>query len=162
MASMLVKEGAEVRCILTANACKLVTPRTFEAITNRRVFTDMWEVGGDYKIGHINILDNCDIIVAAPATANIIAKAANGIADDMLSTTLCAGWRKPTLIAPAMNTEMWTNPATQRNIELLKAQGTHIIGPDSGRLACGIEDIGRMSEPEAILARIREIVAISK
>ncbi len=159
LASMLVKGGAVVRCILTANACKLVTPRTFEAITNQRVFTDMWEVGGDYKIGHINILDHCDILVAAPATANIIAKAAGGICDDMLSTTLCAGWRKPILLAPAMNTEMWTNPATQRNIELLRAQGWQTIGPESGRLACGTEDIGRMSEPEAILEKIEKIIA---
>ena len=162
LAGMLVKNGAVVRCILTANACKLVTPRTFEAITNRQVFTDMWEVGGSYKIGHINILDDTDIVVVAPATANIIAKAANGIADDMLSTTLCAGWQKPVLLAPAMNTQMWTNPATQRNMEHLKAQGWHITGPESGRLACGTEDIGRMSEPEAIFAAINKLAAAIK
>lgn len=158
LASKLVKEGAAVSCILTANACRLVTPRTFEAITNRQVITDMWETGQSYKISHINILDDSDIIVVAPATANIIAKAAGGIADDMLSTTLCAGWAKKVLLAPAMNTGMWTNPATQRNISLLRAQGWQTIGPESGRLACGTDDIGRMSEPEEILAAIKAII----
>lgn len=148
-----------MRCILTANACKLIGPRTFEAITNQPVITEMWESGSSYHIGHINILDQSDIIVVAPATANIIAKAATGIADDMLSTTLCAGWNKPVLLAPAMNTGMWNNPATQRNLDFLRAQGWETIGPEKGRLACGIEDIGRMSEPEAILTAINKLSA---
>jgi phosphopantothenoylcysteine decarboxylase/phosphopantothenate--cysteine ligase len=159
LASLLVKSGARVRCILTENACKLITPRTFEAITSNPVITSMWEKSGNYSIGHINILDDSDIIAVAPATANIIAKAANGIADDMLSTTLCAGWQKPVVLAPAMNTGMWTNPATQRNIALLKAQNWQITGPESGRLACGIEDIGRMSEPETIFKAIEHLAA---
>jgi phosphopantothenoylcysteine synthetase/decarboxylase len=159
LASMLVKHGASVRCILTASACKLIAPRTFEAITAEPVVTSMWETGSDYRIGHINILEGTDIIIVAPATANIIAKAANGIADDMLSTTLCAGWQKRVLLAPAMNTEMWNNPATRRNLVTLKAQNWLTIGPESGRLACGTEDIGRMSEPEAIFTKIVEMTS---
>ena len=157
LASMLVKKGATVRCILTENACKLISPRTFEAITNQPVITSMWQTDNPYHIGHINILDQSDFIVVAPATANIIAKAASGVCDDMLSTTLCAGWDNPILLAPAMNTSMWNNPATQRNLELLKNQGWQIIGPETGRLACGIEDIGRMSEPEEISKSIETI-----
>ncbi|MFI4911001.1 MAG: flavoprotein [Sedimentisphaeraceae bacterium JB056] len=157
LASILVKQGAVVRCILTENAAKLITARTFEAITNNTVITSMWETGSKYHIGHINLIEKSDIIVVAPATANIIAKAANGIADDMLSTTLCAGWQKPVLLAPAMNTGMWQNPATQRNLEILKAQKWQIVGPESGRLACGIENIGRMSEPETIADAVKQI-----
>lgn len=157
LASMLVKAGAVVRCILTENACKLIAPRTFEALTNQAVITDLWTTASEHKITHINIIDQTDIIVVAPATANIIAKAACGIADDMLSTTLCAGWNKPTIYAPAMNTKMWTNPATCRNIQTLEKQGCRIVGPEKGYLACGTEDIGRMSEPQAIFDAITQM-----
>ncbi len=157
LASMLVKEGFVVRCVLTDNACKLITPRTFEAITGRQVITSMWETAVEYQISHIDILSQSDVIIVAPATANIIAKAATGIADDMLSTTLCAGWDKPVLLAPAMNNRMWTNPATQRNIRLLAEQGWHIVGPETGKLACGTDAIGRMSEPEDILINLRQL-----
>ncbi len=159
LASMLVREGATVRCILTESACRLISPRTFEAVTSKQVITSMWQSTESRHITHINLLDENDIIVVAPATANIIAKAANGIADDMLSTTLCAGWQKHVIVAPAMNSNMWRNPATGRNIELLKAQNWTFTGPKSGRLACGDEGIGRMSEPEDIVKDIKDVVS---
>ena len=161
LASMLVKDGFVVRCVLTENACKLITPLTFEAITHQAAITSMWDRDVEYKISHIDILSQTDIIVVAPATANIIAKAAAGIADDMLSTTLSAGWNKPVLLAPAMNNQMWTNPATCRNIKLLQSQGWNIVGPEEGNLACGTEAIGRMSEPEDIFKKIKQLTGKS-
>lgn len=152
LASKLTKHGASVTTVMTENACKLIGPKSFEAITGNPVLTTMWNSPEEYKITHIDVRENNDAVVVAPATANIIAKMANGICDDLLSTTLCACWNNPVLFAPAMNNMMWNNPAVQRNLSLIKNEfGVRTIGPESGRLACGSDDIGRMSEPEDIL-----------
>jgi phosphopantothenoylcysteine decarboxylase/phosphopantothenate--cysteine ligase len=119
----------------------------------------MWSGPEEYRISHINLAESADIVVVAPATANIIAKVANGICDDLLSTTLCACWDKPVLIAPAMNSRMWANPAVQRNVEILRQMKFELIGPETGRLACGTEGVGRMAEPADILAAIERIAS---
>jgi phosphopantothenoylcysteine decarboxylase/phosphopantothenate--cysteine ligase len=159
LASRLTTGGAKVNTIMTENACRLIGPKSFEAVTNSAVYTTLWNTTQEYKISHINLADWADIVVVAPATANIIGKIANGICDDLLSTTLCACWAKPTLLAPAMNNNMWTNAAVQRNIKAVKGVGFKLIGPEKGRLACGTEGIGRMSEPQDILEAIEKIAS---
>jgi len=159
LASKLTAAGAKVNCIMTKNARKLIRPKSFEAVTGRAVYTSMWTGPEHYKISHISLAEAADIVVIAPATANIIAKTANGICDDLLSTTLCVCWDKPVLIAPAMNSNMWTNPAVQRNVEAIKESGFRTIGPETGRLACGTEGIGRMAEANEILKEIEEVAA---
>ncbi len=159
LASRLTAGGAKVNTIMTQNACRLIGPKSFEAVTNSAVYTTLWNATQEYKISHINLADWADIVVVAPATANIIGKIANGICDDLLSTTLCACWAKPTLLAPAMNNNMWTNAAVQRNIKAVKGVGFKLIGPEKGRLACGTEGIGRMSEPQDILEAIEKIAS---
>ena len=159
LASKLTKAGAVVHVIMTRSACKLVTPRTFQAVTGQHVFTKMWNTPEDFNIGHINLAQKADIVIVAPATANVIAKTANGICDDLLSTTLCAAWAKPLLFVPAMNNNMWTNPAVQKNIQTIKNMGVKTIGPESGHLACGTDAIGRMAEPADILAATEKIAA---
>lgn len=159
LASKLTAAGAKVDCIMTKNARKLIRPKSFEAVTGRAVYTSMWSGPEDFKISHITLAETADILIIAPATANIIAKTANGICDDLLSTTLCACWNKPVLIAPAMNSNMWTNPAVQKNVDTIKQAGFKIIGPETGRLACGTEGIGRMTEPDNILKEIEDIAA---
>jgi len=154
LASKLTAAGAGVKTVMTENACRLIGPKSFEAITGLPVFTAMWDGPQEYKISHINLADWADIIVVSPATANIIGKIANGICDDLLSTVLCACWQKPVLIAPAMNENMWNNPAVQKNVECIRQMGLKIIEPQKGRLACGSEGLGRMSEPQEILAAI--------
>jgi phosphopantothenoylcysteine decarboxylase/phosphopantothenate--cysteine ligase len=159
LASRLTARGATVRCVMTDAAQELVSAKTFEAVTRQPVFTKMWSAPADYSIAHIDLADSTDIVVVAPATANIIAKIASGICDDLLSTTLCACWNKPFVVAPAMNSSMWANPVVQRNIEILKGMTFTITGPETGRLACGTEGIGRMTEPAEILAVIESIAA---
>ena len=157
LASKLVAAGADVTCVMTEGACELIRPKTFEALTGRCVYTKLWSSPEEYKIEHISLTELADIIVIAPATANIIGKIANGICDDLLSTMMCAGWNKPVLIAPAMNNNMWTNPCVQKNIQTLKQMEFEFIGPEDGRLACGTEAIGRMSEPADILVKIVQL-----
>ncbi len=157
LASKLTAAGACVSTIMTANACELIKPKTFEAVTGRCVGTSLWQ--SDDKIGHIDIAEDADIVVVAPATANIIGKAASGICDDLLSTVLCACWQKPVLFAPAMNDKMWTNPAVQWNVKALGEMGFEIIGPEKGRLACGTEGVGRMAEASDIFKRLEVIAA---
>ena len=159
LASKLTASGARVNTVMTENACRFIGPKSFEAVTNSAVYTTLWNTTQEYKISHINLADWADIVVVAPATANIIGKIANGICDDLLSTTLCACWAKPTLLAPAMNNNMWTNAAVQRNIKAIKGMGFKLIGPEKGRLACGTEGIGRMSEPQDILELIEKIAS---
>jgi phosphopantothenoylcysteine decarboxylase/phosphopantothenate--cysteine ligase len=154
LASRITAQGANVKTVMTENACRLVGPKSFQAVTASPVYTDMWADTEDFKISHIALVDWADILVVAPATANIIAKAANGICDDLLSTMLCTCWKKTTIIAPAMNTQMWENPIVQANIEKLKKIGFEIVGPATGRLACGTQGIGRMTEPQDILDTI--------
>ena len=156
LASRMTAAGAKIKTVMTQSACELIRPKSFEAVTCSAVFTGMWSSPEEHKISHINLADWADIIVVAPATANIIGKVANGICDDLLSTILCACWKKPTLLAPAMNDNMWTNPAVQQNVKAVKDRGLQLIGPEKGRLACGTEGIGRMSEPQDILEAIEE------
>ena len=159
LASSLTAAGARVNTVMTENACRFVSPKSFEGVTGSAVFTGMWSTPEEYRSGHIAILDWADIVVVAPATADIIGKIANGICDDLLSTTLCVCWCKPTLLAPAMNNNMWTNPAIQRNVAMVKKMGFQIIGPAKGRLACGTEAIGRMVEPQNIIKAIEKIAS---
>jgi phosphopantothenoylcysteine synthetase/decarboxylase len=147
---------------MTESALQMVGAKTFEAVTGQQVYTNMWITPEEYEIGHVSLADWADVAVVAPATANIIGKMANGICDDLLSTVLCARWNKPLLFAPAMNDQMWTNPAVQKNVKTLSGIGAEIIGPETGRLACGTEGVGRMSEPQEIIRAIEKIVAKSK
>ncbi|MHC5092553.1 MAG: flavoprotein [Planctomycetota bacterium] len=159
LASKLTGCGAVVRTIMTESACKLLTPATFEAVTGQPVYTSLWQGPEDFKIGHIQSADWADVVVVAPATANIIAKVASGVCDDLLSTTLCACWDKPVLLAPAMNSNMWVNPIVQRNMTILTEQlKFKTIGPEQGRLACGTTGIGRMAEPADILEALSKIL----
>ncbi len=159
LASKLITCGARLRTVMTENACKFVTPKSFEAVTNSPVYTSMWTGVGEFNIEHINLTDWADIVAVVPATANTIGKMANGICDDLLSSILCACWQKPVLIAPAMNTNMWTNPAVQQNMKTLRGRGIELIGPEKGRLACGTEGVGRLTEPQDILKRIEQIAS---
>ena len=149
LVSRLVKAGAEVRVIMTHNATQLVQPLTFQTLSKNPVATDTFAPVNAHEVEHIAWAQWADLMVIAPATANIIAKLAHGLADDMLSTTALAV-RAPMLVAPAMNTAMWENPATQDNLRVLMARGVQLCGPEGGRLACGDSGMGRMSEPEAI------------
>lgn len=150
--------GAEVHVIMTENAAKFVAPLTFQTLSANPVVTDTFATPETWNVEHVALAKLADIFVIAPATANILAKMACGIADDMLSTTVLAT-KAPVLAAPAMNTGMWTAPATAQNVETLRNRGVHIIGPGSGMLACGDEGAGRMSEPEEIVAEIERILA---
>jgi phosphopantothenoylcysteine decarboxylase/phosphopantothenate--cysteine ligase len=159
LASKLAAAGASLRTVMTENARRFVTPKSFEAVTNSPVYTSMWTGIGEFNIEHVNLTDWADIVAVVPATANTIGKMANGICDDLLSSILCACWQKPVLIAPAMNTNMWTNPAVQQNIKTLRGRRIELIGPEKGRLACGTEGIGRLTEPQDILKRIEQIAS---
>ena len=155
LTSRLRKAGAQVFVVMTANAQKFVCPQTFETLSANPVAVDTFEREEKWQVGHVSLAKRADMIVIAPATANIMAKMAHGIADDMLSTTLLAASGKPVLIAPAMNTAMWDHPATRENAAVLKARGCLFQGPEGGLLACGDEGRGRMSEPVDIFNRIR-------
>lgn len=155
--SMLRKRKAEVHVIMTKNATQFVQPLTFETLSNAPVVTDTFVRNGTWEVEHIALAKWADLFLIAPATANMIAKMACGIADDMLSTTVLAT-KAPVLLAPAMNTGMWTADATQRNIRTLTERGIRMIGPDSGFLACGDSGAGRMSEPTAIVDAVTELL----
>jgi len=157
LASKLTSAGAQVRTVMTESACRLVGPKSFEAVTAAPVYTSLWSDPQGHSSAHIALADWARIVVVAPAGADIIGKAAHGICDDLLSTTLCVCWATPTLLAPAMNTRMWENPAVQRNIETLRGMGVRLVGPASGRLACGTEGLGRMAEPQEIFTAIEEL-----
>ncbi|MBR0219232.1 MAG: bifunctional phosphopantothenoylcysteine decarboxylase/phosphopantothenate--cysteine ligase CoaBC [Clostridia bacterium] len=155
LTSRLRKAGAQVYVIMTKNACQFVAPLTFETLSNHPVVTDTFARPSTWEVEHIALAKRADVFVIAPATANILAKMAHGIADDMLSTTVLAT-RAPVLAAPAMNTGMWENAATQENVKLLSARGVRFIGPEGGFLACGDTGAGRMSEPVQIFDAIAE------
>jgi phosphopantothenoylcysteine decarboxylase/phosphopantothenate--cysteine ligase len=159
LARKLVGGGAIVKTVMTENACRLVGPKSFEAVTGSAAYRGMWENVEGHEISHIALVEWADIVVVSPATANIIGKVAGGICDDLLSTMLCVCWGKPTLLAPAMNDNMWSNPRVQANVETAKQIGFEIVGPEEGPLACGTEGMGRMSEPEAILAAVEKIAS---
>ena len=162
LASKLTGAGAKVQTVMTKNTCELVQPKSFEAVTCSPVFTDLWTSCREYEIGHIALVDWADVIVVAPATANIIGKLANGICDDLLSTVLCACWNKRILIAPAMNENMWNNPAVAWNAKTITEMGIATIGPVKGRLACGSEGVGRLAEADDIIEAITKITSKRK
>ena len=147
--------GANVHVIMTKNATEFVSPLTFQTLSANQVVTDTFQAPEYWNVEHVALAKRAEIFVIAPATANIMAKIACGIADDMLSTTVLAT-KAPILLAPAMNTGMWTAAATQANLKTLQERGVQFVGPDSGILACGDEGAGRMSEPETIVAAICE------
>lgn len=151
--SRLKKLGADVDVIMTENAARLVAPLTFETLSARPVSVDTFARTASWDVRHISLAQKADLMLVAPATANLMAKLACGIADDMLTTTLLAT-KAPIVLAPAMNTGMWTAEATQQNLRTLLARGVRTVGPDSGRLACGDSGAGRMSEPEAIVEAV--------
>lgn len=155
--SRLKKAGTEVHVIMTDNAVKLAAPLTFQTLSGNPVVVDTFAPPVAFEVEHIALAQKADVFVIAPATANILAKMAHGIADDMLSTTVLAT-KAPVLVAPAMNTAMWEHPATQANVKLLKDRGVHMIGPAGGLLACGDSGIGRMSEPEEITEEILHLL----
>jgi phosphopantothenoylcysteine decarboxylase/phosphopantothenate--cysteine ligase len=157
LASKLTQAGAKVDTIMTESATKFISPVTFRGVTGRDVATTMWDLTGPFSVEHIALADAADIVVIAPATANIIAKIASGLADDLLSCTVLAT-RAPVVIAPAMHNNMWENTVTQENIKKLKARGFTIVGPGYGHLASGAIGWGRLIENEVIIASIATVL----
>lgn len=146
--------GAEIDVVMTEGAQQFITPVTFKALSGRHVHTDLWDNSTPDNMAHIHLSRAADAILVAPASTNFIARVANGLADDLLSTLCVARGNCPLIISPAMNREMWANPATQRNIAQLRADGVHIIGPGAGDQACGEVGDGRMLEPMQLLAEM--------
>jgi phosphopantothenoylcysteine decarboxylase/phosphopantothenate--cysteine ligase len=159
LASALVKQHAAVEVVMTENATKFITPLTFEQLTGRRTMVDTFDRNFSHNVAHISLAERTDLMIIAPATANVCAKLAHGLADDMLTTTALA-CHCPKLIAPAMNTNMYENPATQDNLQLLRRYGWEVIEPASGRLACGAEGKGKLPEPELLLEYILRQIAM--
>ena len=157
LASRLVKDGFTVDVVMTKNAGEFITPLTFMTIVKAPVYTDSFAPIDDYSVEHISLAGRADIVVICPATANLIGKAAAGIADDLLTTVLLAVHEKPRVLCPAMNTAMWTNPIVQQNLEILKDLGWKVIEPETGRLACGAEGTGRLADPELIAGFIKNL-----
>jgi len=155
LASDLGKTGADVHVIMTRNATEFVSPMTFETLVNNRVAVDTFDRGFEYNVEHVALAKKADVFLIAPATANVIAKMAAGIADDMLTTTVLAA-RCPKIVAPAMNTGMYDNPVTQRNLQTLRAFGVAVVEPESGYLACGDTGRGRLAEEGALLEAVRD------
>jgi phosphopantothenoylcysteine decarboxylase / phosphopantothenate---cysteine ligase len=154
---LLVKDGFVVQVIMTRGAMEFVTPLTFQTLSGMPVATETFNLTQESEIGHINLADNADLFIIAPATANVIGKVAAGIADDLLTTVLMAT-KAPVLIAPAMNIHMYENPILQENVRKLRRLGYHFIEPAEGYLACGYEGKGRLPEPEKILEEIRRLL----
>ena len=150
---LFVKNGDDVRVVMTDHAKEFVTPLTFRTLSRNPVESAMFEDPLEWKPGHISLAEAADVLVIAPATANILAKMANGIADDLLSSVALAT-KAPVVVAPAMNTGMWENAATQANIETLKKRGVRFVEVGDGELACGTSGPGRMAEPRAIFEAV--------
>lgn len=158
LVSALVQRGAGVTVAMTAAGQRFVTPLTFETLSGRRVFTSLWDAGDHHDPQHLALTDQADLLVIAPATANMIGKIAMGLADDLISTMVMSA-ACPILMAPAMNTRMWENPAVQENLQSLVRRGSRVVPPGEGWLACRTVGKGRMAEPEQILA---EVIAMLK
>lgn len=154
----LGRAGAEVTCVLTRAAEEFVTPLSVSALAGTRVFRDLFDLTDEAEMGHIELSRAADLVVVAPATADLLGKMAGGLANDLASTVLMAT-DKRVLVAPAMNVRMWEHPATQRNLETLRGDGVVCVGPDEGPMACGEFGFGRMAEPEAILGAISAALA---
>jgi phosphopantothenoylcysteine decarboxylase/phosphopantothenate--cysteine ligase len=157
LVSALVQRGAGVSIAMTAAATKFVGPLTFEALTARQVFTSPWESTAYFDPQHIRLTEGADLMVIAPATANIIGKVAHGLADDLVSTMVMSA-ACPVLLAPAMNTRMWENPIVQQNVKSLASRGYLLVQPGEGWLACRTIGAGRMAEPDEILSRMIELL----
>ncbi|PVE59756.1 bifunctional phosphopantothenoylcysteine decarboxylase/phosphopantothenate--cysteine ligase CoaBC [Arthrobacter sp. TPD3018] len=155
---LLKKRGYAVRCVMTDGASHFVTPMTLAALSEDQVYTSLWDLKDEAEMGHIQLSRQADLIVVAPATADLIARMAAGIADD-LATTLLLATDKPVLAAPAMNVRMWQHPATSRNVAQLRRDGVTVLEPDEGTMACGEYGPGRLPEPEAIAAAIDRALA---
>ncbi len=151
---LLVQEGIEVQVVMTEAACRFIGPATLQALSGNTVYTDLWDARIANNMAHIDLSRGCDAVLVAPASAEFIAKLVQGRADDLLST-LCLARECPLYVAPAMNRQMWENPATQRNIAVLDKDGVTLLGPDSGDQACGEIGMGRMAEPETLLQDIK-------
>lgn len=150
---LLVKRGDEVTVVMTKAATEFVTPLTFQTLSRNPVFVDQFAPPVSWKPEHISLAEAADLVVVAPATANIIAKMRCGLADDLLSSVLLAT-RAPIVVAPAMNTGMWESPVTQDNLAALRARGVKVVDPGDGELACGVKGKGRMCEPAEIFAAL--------
>jgi len=154
LASLLTKAKCDVRVVMTADAQRFITPLPFKTLTRNPVVTDLYDEDEGWKPTHIELADAADLLVIAPATANVIAKLAHGFADDALTCiALALNPKTKILIAPAMNGKMWLHPATQENVKTLKKRGAEFIGPDEGMLSCGYEGVGRLWPVEKIAAR---------
>ncbi len=161
LTSILLKMGADVHVIMTENATKFISPLTFSTYTGNKTLVDTFDENFEYKVEHISIAKLADIVIIAPATANIIAKLSHGIADDMLSTTILAT-KAPIIVAPAMNTNMLNNPATIDNLNILKGRNMKIIEPDTGELACDTVGEGKLPEPEVLAEHVVHSIAREK
>ena len=160
LASKLVAAGSRVHVAMTDAATRFVAPLTFRALSRNPVYTSLWQPDGQYDAGHIALTDRAEIMIVAPATADIIGKMAAGIADDLVSTLfLAAAGACKVLVAPAMNTRMWSAPPVQANLARLKDWSVNFVGPAEGRLACGTTGPGRMAEPADILAAAEALLA---
>ena len=160
-ARLLIREGVAVRPMLTAGGAQFITPLSLSAICHDRVHQDLFSLTEEADMGHIELSRSADLIAVAPATADLMAKAAHGLAPDLATTTLLAT-DKPVLMAPAMNVRMWSHPATQRNLATLIADGVRIVGPDEGEMACGEFGPGRLASPEVIVAAILDALQHAK
>ena len=157
--SRLTKAGVNVNVVLTADAQKFITALTFKTLSRNPVETDLYDETEDWKPMHIELADSANLLLIAPATANLVAKLAHGLADDALTCIALALQPKtPLLIAPAMNGKMWLHPATQQNVATLKGRGVEFIGPEEGMLSCGYEGIGRLFDTEKIVQRALELL----
>ena len=161
LASALVKQGANVQVVMTRNATEFIGPHTFESLTGNRVSVDTFDRNYQFQVEHIALADQADLVLVAPATANVLAKLAHGLADDMLTTTILA-CNCPKIAAPAMNTKMYENPVTQDNLDILRKYGWEIVEPASGRLACGAVGKGKMPEPEDLLEYVLHALSHEK
>ena len=155
---LLRKEGASVRCVLTKGGAHFVTPLSLAALSEDKVYTDLFDLKDEAEMGHIQLSRQADLVVVAPATADLMAKMAAGLADDLATTVLLAT-DKAVLCAPAMNVRMWQHPATQRNVVTLRHDGITVLEPDEGPMACGEFGPGRLPEPNAILAAIKHALS---
>ena len=159
LTSKLVGAGAGVSVAMTDSACQFIRPLTFQALTHRPVYTSLWGSTETFRIAHVSLTESADLMIIAPATANILAKIACGIADDLVSAmALSACGSCPIFVAPAMNNRMWNAPPTQENLQRLKTRGLEVFGPGEGLLACGSVGLGRMAEPEEILHATAELL----
>ena len=159
LASLLTRQGTELYVVMTADALRFITPLPFKTLSRHPVVTDLYDEEEGWKPTHIKLADEAHLLVIAPATANIIARLAHGLADDALTCIgLAINPRSKILIAPAMNGKMWLHPATQQNVAVLKGRGVEFIGPDEGMLSCGYEGVGRLWPVEKIASRVLDLL----